>query len=301
VNMPFETSVGGRTPYALDEHAVTLKVGVVGLGSLGSRVAISLARTGVRRWVLVDGDVLRGPNICRYPASFGDVGAAKVYVVKESIREISPAEPEISCHVMNLLSPTNPDLHALVLEDLATADILIDATADPDVFGMMAMLASDKRRPLLWGEVFGGGIGGLVGYTHPEHGPCPRCVRAGFLAAASAWPPAPAKGTRVPYGDDGETPAVATDADVSFVGAALTARVLSLVAQEPPATGVTLLGLRPGWIFDAPIQSVPVPVRSDDRSCARCWIPAAEPDAELASRADALFLGPADVDDSTAT
>ncbi|MFM2078958.1 MAG: hypothetical protein RJA49_2848, partial [Actinomycetota bacterium] len=237
-------------------------------------------------------------NVCRFPAGFADIGALKVDVVKEILRDISPTEPEIVCHSVNLATATNPDLHARVLEDLGTADILIDATADPDVFGLMAMLASDKQRPLLWGEVFGGGIGGLVASAHPEHGPCPRCIRAGFLATASSWPPAPAKKRGSPYAGGDETPTVATDADVAFIGAALTNRTMDMVRRESPPPAVAVLGLRRGWIFDAPIQSVPVHVRSDDWSCSRCWKASADPDADIAARAEALFTTHAHAHDS---
>jgi sulfur-carrier protein adenylyltransferase/sulfurtransferase len=289
VNMPLETSFDTRTPEQLRERLSALKVGVVGLGSLGSRVALSLARAGVRRWVLVDGDVLEGPNLCRFPAGFADIGAMKVDVVKEAIRDLSPSEPETTSWPVNIASATNPDLHAHVLEDLGSADILVDATANAEVFGLMAMLASDRRRPLVWGEVFGGGIGGLVASAHPEHDPCPRCVRAGFLAAASTWPPAPGKDVDEPYAGGEESPVVATDADVAAIGAALANRVIDIVRAEPPPPAVTLLGLRRAWIFDIPMQTVPVPIRTDDWSCPRCWRLAAEPDAETAARAEALF------------
>jgi len=301
VNMPMDTSVAARTPDALREAMSTLKVGVVGLGSLGSRVAISLGRSGVRRWVLVDGDVLKGPNVCRYPAGFADVGALKVDVVKEVLRDVSAAEPEIACHAVNLATPTNPELHARVLEDLGTADILIDATANPDAFGLMAMLASDNRRPLVWGEVFGGGVGGFVASAYAEEGPCPRCVRTGFLATANSWPPAPARQAGTPYVGGDETPVVATDADVGFIAAALTNRTFDLVTRESRSPAVMLLGLRRGWIFETPMQAVPVHVRSDDWSCPRCWKAATEPDAEVESQAEALFSVHAHAHDSTAT
>lgn len=181
VDMPLDLSMGPRAAEPLREALSTLKVGIVGLGSLGSKVAVSLARTGVRRFVLVDGDILEGPNVCRHAADFSDLGAAKVDAVRELIRCVSVGEPEIKRHCVNLATATNPDLHAAVLEDLGTVDILIDATANPDVFGVLAMVASDKRRPMVWGEVFGGGLGGLVAFAHPERGGVP-ALRSGWLS-----------------------------------------------------------------------------------------------------------------------
>lgn len=302
VDLPLDTDAGPRTPADLRARLAVLKFCIVGTGSLGSKVAVSLARSGARRFTLVDGDVHQGPNVCRNEGGYADIGALKVDVVKEIIRDVSHAEPEITRWPINLASPTNPEVHARVLEDLGSADVLIDATANPEVFGIMAMLASERRHPLVWGEVFGGGLGGLVASAHPDHGPCPRCVRAGFLAEVNAWPPAPAYETRAPYEGGEDDPLVATDADIAAIAAALTKRVFNLVMNDdvrPPA--VMLLGLRHGWIFEAPFHAIEVRVRSDDWSCARCWKADSLPDAETSALAEGLFSPHEDAHDPPVT
>lgn len=291
VNVPLETSIAARTAEDVRTSLSTLKVGIVGLGSLGSKIALTLARSGVTRWILVDGDVLLGPNLCRYPSTFANVGAMKVEVIKEALRDIAAFEPEIVSYGLDIASATNPDIHTKLLTDLASADLLIDATANPEVFGVLAMLASDHRRPLLWGEVFGGGFGGLVASAHPEHGPCPRCVRAGFQAVSREWPPAPGAGTTEPYaGGAPEAPMVAMDSDVAAIAAAMSIRVIDIARGEVAPPAVSLYGFRRGWIFHAPPEVISVPVRSDDSSCPRCWQIASAPDDDLAGRAEALFL-----------
>jgi hypothetical protein len=301
VDVPLETSFASRTAYDVRAALSTLKVGIVGLGSLGSKIALTLARSGVRRWTLVDADVLLGPNLCRYPSNFASVGAMKVEVVKESLRDIAFLDPEIVCYPIDIASATNPARHAKLLEDLALADILIDATANPEVFGVLAMLASDAHRPLLWGEVFGGGLGGLVASAHPEHGPCPRCVRAGFLAASGEWPPAPGRDDTEPYGGGPDAPLIATDADVTAIAAALATRAIDIARGEAAPPAVSLYGFRRGWIFQSPPEVISLRVRSDDHSCSRCWEIESEPDAALADRVEALFQPQDDAHDSNPT
>jgi sulfur-carrier protein adenylyltransferase/sulfurtransferase len=301
VDVPLETSFAGRTADDVRAALSTLKVGIVGLGSLGSKIALTLARSGVRCWILVDGDVLLGPNLCRYPSTFASIGTLKVEVVKEALRDIAPLEPEIVSYQLDIASATNPDLHAKLLKDLASADILIDATANPEAFGVLAMVASDYRRPLLWGEVFGGGLGGLVASAHPEHGPCPRCVRAGFLAAGREWPPAPGHEVTEPYAGGPEAPMIATDSDVSAIAAALAARAIDIARGEAAPPAVSLYGFRRGWIFQSPPEVASVRVRSDDCSCPRCWVVASEPDASLASQVETLFQPQDDDHDSNST
>lgn len=301
VDVPLDVTSAGRTPNLVEEELSKLRIGVVGLGSLGSRVVLSLARTGARRFVLVDGDLLEGPNLCRFPASFADVGATKADLVKELLRDACPAEPEVVTHAVHVGGATNPVLHARVLESLATTDLLINATANPDAFGLLAMIASDHRIPLVWGEVFGGGLGGLVAYADPHRGPCPRCVRAGILATTQGWPPAPGRSAAEPYAAGETAPVIATDADVAAIGAMVTQRVLDIARNDVTSPAATILGFRRGWVFDAPLQSIAIHVRSDDWSCPRCWRAAADPDPDLAQQAEGLFSMSGDADDSPAS
>jgi hypothetical protein len=302
VDVPVEECSGARTPPAVLSSAAAARVAIVGLGSMGSKVAVALARSGIRRFVLVDGDVLLGPNVCRHAATFSDVGVMKVDAVRETVREVCATEPEVARYPVALGSATNPELHARVLEEVASADVLVDATANPEAFCLLAMVASDRQRPLVWGEVYGGGLGGLVASAHPDYGPCPRCVRAGIQAEMGTWPPAPAAGSGNPYEGGEAEPLVATDADVSFVSAVVTNRVLDLLgARDPELPAAVVLGLRRGWVFEAPMTAIPVRVRKDDWCCARCWRTGAESDSAAAARAEALFRDPSHADDPPAT
>jgi hypothetical protein len=225
------------------------------------------------------------------------VGALKTNLVKELIRDSCPTEPDVKTHAVNIATATNPVLHAQVLEALGAADLLVDATANPDAFGLLAMIASDHQRALVWGEVFGGGLGGLVAHAHPKHSTCPRCVRAGLLASMQSWPPAPNRGLVEAYGENAEEPVVATDADVAAIGAMVSQRVIDLLRGEPPSSAATVVGFRRGWVFDSAPQVIPIPVRSDDWSCPRCWNAAVEPEPALAEQAAGLFTVEGDADD----
>ncbi len=63
---------------------------ILGCGSVGSLVALELARAGVGNFVLVDNDVLEYHNICRHQCSIMEVGQYKVNAVAQRIREINP-------------------------------------------------------------------------------------------------------------------------------------------------------------------------------------------------------------------
>jgi len=301
VNMELAPSNQERTPDVVRQALDKLRVGIVGLGSMGSKIAVSLARSGVRDFVLVDRKVLTPDNICRNAASFIDVGAQKTRVVKELIRDVCPQDPQIEILSINLASSTNPELHAKTIEMLGACDLLVDATANPDAFCLLAMIASDHQRPIVWAEVYGGGLGGMVASAHPEHTPCPRCVRAAFLSETQNLPPAPGSETETPYAGDEETPLIATDADVSYIAAATTIRAVALLEGRSDTGTVQLLGLRCGWIFDEPMQSRSIPVRKDDWSCDRCWqLPSEAGESDIAL-AEALFMNEEHAHDSRST
>lgn len=63
---------------------------ICGCGSVGSGIALQLARSGVGRFILVDTDCVEIHNICRHQCSLSDVGRYKVDAVAERIAQINP-------------------------------------------------------------------------------------------------------------------------------------------------------------------------------------------------------------------
>ncbi len=63
---------------------------ILGCGSVGSLVALELARSGVGRFVLVDNDILAFHNLCRHQCGIDDVGAYKVNVLRDRVLAINP-------------------------------------------------------------------------------------------------------------------------------------------------------------------------------------------------------------------
>lgn len=66
------------------------KVGIAGLGGLGSAVAVALARTGVGKLVLVDYDVVELSNLNRQQYFLEQLGQTKVEALTATLRRINP-------------------------------------------------------------------------------------------------------------------------------------------------------------------------------------------------------------------
>jgi molybdopterin/thiamine biosynthesis adenylyltransferase len=66
------------------------KTVVSGCGSVGSQVALDLARSGVGHFLLIDNDQLAYHNLCRHQCGISDVGRLKVDAIRDRILEINP-------------------------------------------------------------------------------------------------------------------------------------------------------------------------------------------------------------------
>lgn len=63
---------------------------ILGCGSVGSLVAMELARSGVGHFYLMDADIMEYHNICRHQCGIEDVGDLKVNTVERKILNINP-------------------------------------------------------------------------------------------------------------------------------------------------------------------------------------------------------------------
>lgn len=64
---------------------------ILGCGSVGSLVALQLAKSGVGKFLLVDNDIVEYHNLCRHQCGITDVGKYKTEALKERILNINPA------------------------------------------------------------------------------------------------------------------------------------------------------------------------------------------------------------------
>jgi molybdopterin/thiamine biosynthesis adenylyltransferase len=249
---------GGRLPprYSFLREK---KIGLVGCGSLGSKIATSLARAGVGNFVLVDDDILKPGNLVRHDLDAGGLGSHKVDGLKARLEAVS-SFINVRTRRVVLGGQESSATTESVLDELATCDFLIDATGDPHAFNYVASVARSALRPMVWAEVYAGGIGGFVARLRPDVEPPPHGARRQYLA----W----CRQQGVPwFGEDhdyesrrADTPIVADDADVAMI-AAHAARMTIDYFVRPDASGFPhpayVIGLSKAWIFSEPLDVRP--------------------------------------------
>jgi len=72
------------------DKMINKRVIIVGCGSVGSLIALELARSGVGNFMLIDTDIMEYHNVCRHQCGISDVGEYKVIALKKRILNINP-------------------------------------------------------------------------------------------------------------------------------------------------------------------------------------------------------------------
>ena len=100
-----------------------IKVSIAGIGGVGSIIPLILARTGVKKFVLVDKDVVDSSNLNRQIAyDFQDINTRKIDAISQKIEKISP-NVEISAHFSRIDDIFDFDI-------FKDSDFIVDAIDD---------------------------------------------------------------------------------------------------------------------------------------------------------------------------
>lgn len=167
------------------------KVAVVGLGSGGGFVALSLAMSGLGHFVLVDNDELESGNVTRHVADLRYIGENKAAAVADLIRK---RNPDARIEVREGLIEDHWDC----LDDV---DIVVAAVDNEQVKYAINEQCLGKRLSASYAGVYERGEGGDHVIIKPLEGPCYAC-----------WSEATREGVKVSLNPGG-------DLDYGMIGA----------------------------------------------------------------------------------
>ena len=125
-----------------------LRIGVVGVGSVGSVVAEGLARVGVREFVLIDHDVVEEHNLDRLlNAHRKDIGRLKTDVAEDAIRAASTADSVVVANYPRKVQ--NREAYAAARD----CDILVSCVDSPVARDLLNRIAHRDGVPVVDGGV----------------------------------------------------------------------------------------------------------------------------------------------------
>lgn len=241
------------------------RVAILGCGSMGSKVAVSLARMGVSNFYLVDSDVLKVGNLERNELDWAEVGAHKADALAERLKRIN-AQVQVDRWVNQFGGQTSVATLMSCLTSLNNCDLIVETTGSGQGFVYASSVSEDEGVPMVWGRVFGGGFGGYIARSRPGIEASPLDVRNSiyqwFQTPGFPEPPADA-GIDYAVGPDDQAPMIADDADVSVISSHLThfaADALRGLAESDYPHSVYVIGLRKEWLFEQPFDTRPIDV-----------------------------------------
>jgi len=257
-----------RTPDCFDTLG-DKSVGLIGCGSLGSKIAASLCRSGVGQFLLIDEDIFFPGNVTRNELSLADVGTHKSDALKDRLLTLNP-QCDVRALRLSLGGQESSRSMSGTLESLGDCDILIDATAEPVAFNIVASISLRHTKPMIWGEVFAGGIGGLVARARPGADPTPLASRNQIQAWCQdqniEWKRHTTDGRY--NGRDGEgRPLIADDAEVSIIASHAVRFATDILARPKDSifpVSAYLVGFSSEWIFEQPFETFPIDLLPDD-------------------------------------
>ncbi len=164
-----------QNDYLKEAHTVldTRRICIIGLGSLGSKIADELARNGIKHFFLFDPDVLKPENILRSQEYLESVGYPKVKVYSDHLKKISPFIDVVSF----LGAPLYPQFRSKFLEILKTSHLVICAIDSEEDEVQIQKLCLESKTPAIYTVCLDSGHYGRVYRVIPGETACAECVR----------------------------------------------------------------------------------------------------------------------------
>ncbi len=125
-----------RNGEELQQKFSSATVAICGLGGLGSNIAISLARAGIEKLILIDFDKVDITNLHRQQYKVSQIGMKKTDALSENLKEIAPYIG-IESHTVRITEDNAAEL-------LKDADIICEAFDDAEAKAMLTNLVLEE-------------------------------------------------------------------------------------------------------------------------------------------------------------
>ncbi len=169
--IPEASNLYSRSKGLLETEILSKKrVGIIGLGSGGSPIAIELAKAGIAGFILMDFDRLELSNVARHVCGVSDLGRLKTHAVRDAILE---KNPHADIKTFEIDVNNNRDL---CFEALSKVDAIVCASDNDQSRFLINEIALKWKIPAFFGRAITRAIGGDVLRVRPFEGPCYSCL-----------------------------------------------------------------------------------------------------------------------------
>lgn len=151
------------------EAFANLWVLIAGCGSGGGQVALQLAMSGVRKFILADKDTLQAENVIRHVCGLRYLGWGKTAALADALSDRNP-QVEVKEFTGDLM-----DWSELTQEVERASVVVVGTDNEPSRFRLNEVCVATAT-PFTVGRVFTRGIGGEVYSYRPRTGGCLACL-----------------------------------------------------------------------------------------------------------------------------
>jgi len=238
-----------RVPWI--EAMSTKTVALFGLGALGAPCALELAKAGLGRLRMLDGDYVDPGTASRWPLGAGWAGASKALAVAHTISSNWPWTEVVpfARHLGRVRQKDDPDPRPderVMADMLDGASLVLDATAEFGVNYLLSDLAWDQGLPYVSVMAEHGAWGGSVYAVEPGGGPCWACIQESLKNRTLPRPPSDPKGAVQPAGCAAPTFTGSSFELLPLVAEAIRTAVSILTSKEvggyPPMSRTVAIG-----------------------------------------------------------
>lgn len=270
----FETNFLERIRGIFDVELISDKVvALVGVGSMGSSIALELAKSGIQKFILIDPDILEVHNICRHMCGISDIGRPKVDAVRDLILDKNPRA------TVDAIKDSFTIFNENLCSKLLSSDIVI-VTTDVDLAKRDVNYFCVKNKILaIYAGVFERAFGGEVVRYIPDVTPCYNCILGHVRMLEEEIP---SGNVLVDYSaiDDPNKVVAEPGLSIDFGFVSLIATKICLETlkgkwllkgdddTEPP--DLIFWGNKKDWIFNGPFDYVRAKSELGPRSCEVC-------------------------------
>lgn len=160
-----EKSLFNRTGNEEYEDLENKTVMIVGIGSIGSQLAIQLAKSGVKKFILIDYQKLEIENIIKHELSLKDIHRYKTKAIKDKLIQINP---NISCITFEEHIENQGFIDKILMEHIRKSNIIISTIDDKNASYILDGLCLQLNKSVIYVNAFYMARSGVIAFSNKK-------------------------------------------------------------------------------------------------------------------------------------